>query len=85
MATIELNAEMARNLGIIAQDEGMMERAAKYLKRLANELTHKKEDPTLMTKEEYFKMIDRSLEQARQGKVTRISSKEELKAFLDSL
>lgn len=85
MATIELNAEMARYLGIIAQDEGMMERAAKYLKRLANELTHKKEDPTLMTKEEYFKMIDRSLEQARQGKVTRISSKEELKAFLDSL
>jgi PHD/YefM family antitoxin component YafN of YafNO toxin-antitoxin module len=40
-----------------------------------------KEDDALMSKEEFFAKIDRSLEQARQGK-TRILSKEEQASFL---
>ncbi|MEA4949118.1 MAG: prevent-host-death protein [Petrimonas sp.] len=43
------------------------------------------EDDTLMSKEEFFAMIDRALEEAEQGKVTRIQSKEELSTFFDSL
>jgi antitoxin (DNA-binding transcriptional repressor) of toxin-antitoxin stability system len=32
-----------------------------------------KEDDTLMSKEEFFAMIDRSLEEVKQGKVTRLT------------
>lgn len=68
MTTAELNSDILRNLGIIAGNEGMLNRAAKYLRRLAKELT---DDPTKMTEEDFFARIDKSLEQARQGKVHR--------------
>ncbi len=55
MNALQLNAEIYRSLGILSEDENMLKRAAKYLKRLASELTH---DPTLMTKEEYFRRLD---------------------------
>lgn len=67
MSTLQLNAELYRVMGEIADDESMMERVLKYVKRLAA----KKNDPTLMTKEEFFAKIDRSLEEARNGNVTR--------------
>ncbi len=44
-----------------------------------------KPDPTLMSREEFFAKIDRSRQQAREGKVTRIENKEELKKFLLTL
>ena len=34
MTTSELNAELFHELSIIAQDEGMMKKAVKYLKKL---------------------------------------------------
>lgn len=43
------------------------------------------EDDSLMSKEEFFAKIDRALKEAEQGKVTRISSEEELASFFDSL
>jgi antitoxin (DNA-binding transcriptional repressor) of toxin-antitoxin stability system len=43
------------------------------------------DDDALMSKEAFFAKIDRALEEARQGKVTRVKSKEELISFLDSL
>ncbi|MBQ4391287.1 MAG: hypothetical protein II827_04670 [Paludibacteraceae bacterium] len=55
MTALQLNAELYRNLGIIAEDESMLTRAAKYIRRLAKQIT---DDPTLMTKEEYFAMLD---------------------------
>ncbi|MDR3189215.1 MAG: prevent-host-death protein [Prevotellaceae bacterium] len=42
-------------------------------------------DDSLMTKAEYFAMVDGAMEEERQGKVTRVSTEEELKIFLDSL
>ena len=58
-----------------------MKQLAQYLKKLVA----KKADPTLMTEEEFFAKVDKSLEQARQGRVHRIESKEELSQFLNSL
>jgi hypothetical protein len=55
MTALQLNAELYRNLGIIAEDESLLTRAAKYIRRLAKQVT---DDPTLMTKEEYFAMLD---------------------------
>lgn len=65
----------------IAEDEGLMKRAAKYLKKLATQ----KEDDTLMTKEEFFARIDESLQQAKEGKVKTFTDIEEMNAWLDSL
>ena len=81
MTTVELNAQIWRDMAEIADSEQLMKRLAKYLKKLVA----KKADPTLMTKEEFFAKVDKSLEQARQGRVHRIDSKEELDQFLNSL
>ena len=81
MTAVEINAELFRQLSIIAEDESLMAKMLKYAKKL----TASKADPKLMTKEEFFAKIDESLEQARQGRVHRIESKAELNQFLNSL
>lgn len=68
MTTTELNAEIQQSLGIIADNEGLLTRAAKYLRRLAKELTN---DPTKMSEAEFFARVDEAIEQARQGNVYR--------------
>lgn len=81
MTTMQLNAEIYRSLGVIAEDESLMKRAARYLKKLAAQ----KEDDTLMTKEEFFAKIDRSLQQAREGKVYEMLPGETLDQFLERI
>lgn len=82
MTALQLNAELYRAMGEIADDETLMKKVLKYVKKLA---ATKKADPTLMTKEEFFARVDEALEQARQGHVHRIGTKEELSQFLNSL
>ena len=81
MTAMQMNAELFRQLSIIAEDESLMAKAVKYLKKL----TAKKEDETLMTKEEFLRRVDEAKEQARQGRVHRIETKEGLDQFLNSL
>ena len=50
-----LNAEILRNLGTLAANESMLNRVAKYLRKLVKE---NEADPTLMTKEEFFARVD---------------------------
>ena len=64
--TATINAEFFQNLGVIAQDEGLMKRVANYVKRLAA----KKEDPTLMTEEEFFAKVDKAKAQYKRGEYT---------------
>ena len=54
-----LNAEILRNLGTIAEDEDLLTRLAKYLRKLVVQ----KKDPTLFTKEEFFARIDEARKQ----------------------
>ena len=58
MTTVELNAQIWRDMAEIADSEQLMKQLAKYLKKLVA----KKADPTLMTKEEFFAKVDKSLE-----------------------
>ena len=74
MTAIQLNAELYRAMGVIADDETLMTKVLKYVKRLAA----KKEDPTLMTKEEFYKRIDR----AKEGPTYSMLPGENLTAFL---
>lgn len=83
MTTAQLNAEIFRSLSTIAEEEGLMKRAAKYLKKLADE--KRREDDALMTKEEFFTKIDHALEQAEQGEGIRFTNKEDMNVWLNSL
>ena len=56
MTAIQINAEILRNMSIIAEDERLMNRVAKYLRKLVAE----KQDPTLFTKEDFFARIDKA-------------------------
>ena len=81
MTAIQLNAELYRAMGVIADDETLMAKVLKYVKRLAA----KKEDPTLMTKEEFFAKVDKSKAQYERGEYTRFSNEKEMVDWLNSL
>ena len=55
-----------------------------YVGRLVKE-RKKAAGPTLMTKEEFFRMIDEAKEEARQGKVRSFDNVDEMNRWLNSL
>ena len=79
MTTIELNAELFRTMGEIADDETLMTKLLKYAKKLA---ASKKADQTLMSEEEFFKRVDEAREEIRQGKGIKMLPNESLDEFL---
>jgi len=81
MTTLQLSADIQRSLEQIEGDESLMQRAANYLRRLAK----KREDPTLMTREEFFKQVDEALEQAERGEVVSFTDRNEMNKWLNSL
>lgn len=81
MTPIQLRTELFREISPLLDNEVAMEKLIKYVRKLSAT----KEDPSLMTEEEFFAKVDKSLEQARQGRVHTVESKEELNRFLDSL
>ena len=66
MTAIQLNAEIYRAMSVIAEDEGLLRQALKYLKKLAT----KKQDETLMTKEAFFARVDKAKAQYERGEYT---------------
>ena len=81
MTAIQLNAEIYRTMSVIADDEGLLRQALKYLKKLAT----KKQDETLMTKEEFYAKIERAEEQCRRGEGIHFTNREEMNRWLNSL
>lgn len=77
MTAVQINAELFRTMGEIADDEGLMLKLLKYAKKLAA----KKNDPTLMTKEEFFARVD----EAKKGPSYRMLPDEDLTSFLRRL
>lgn len=78
MTAMQLNAEMLRNMSIIAEDEGLLRRAAKYLRKLVAE---KQADPTAFTREEFLARI----ENARKQPGKQFANVEELDQYIRSL
>ncbi len=81
MTTMDLNAEIYEALSIIAKDESLLKKAVRSLKRLATQ----KLDDTLMTEDEFFAAVDKSLEEANVGKTKQLRSSNELSAYLNAL
>ena len=74
MTALELNAEMLRSMSLIAEDENLLKRAVKYLRKLVAE----KEDPTLFTKEEFFHRVD----EAKKGPSYRLEEGETIEDLI---
>ena len=68
-------------MSIIAEDENLLRRAAKYLRKLVAE----KEDPTLMTKDEFFARVDKAEKEIAEGKGITFTNKDDMNAWLNSL
>lgn len=78
MTAIQLNAEIYEALSIIAKDESLLKKAAKALKRLANQ----QKDNALMTKEEFLAGVDEAREQIKEGKCKKMLQNESMDDFL---
>ena len=77
-----MNAQIWRDMGIIADDEGMMRRVAKYIRKVAKEMT---EDKTSMSKEEFYAMLDKREEAYARGEYSEMLPGETLTEHLRRL
>lgn len=82
MTATQLNAELLRNLSIIAEDESLLKRAAKYLRRLA---TEKQGDSTVFSREDFNARIEEAKKDIANGKGHRFSNVEDLDKYIRSL
>lgn len=73
-----MSKELWQDIGAIADNEDLMRRLARYAKKLAKE----QNDPTLMTKDEYFAMLDEAEQQLARGEGMAMLPGEDLTAFL---
>ena len=78
MTQMQLNAELLRNMSIIAEDENMLKRAAKYLRKLVAE---KQAGSSEFTREEFSSRI----EEARKQPGKQFASVEELDQYIQGL
>lgn len=81
MTALELNAQIWRDMAEIADSEPLMKQLSKYLKKLVA----KKQDPTLMTKEEFFAKIERAEQQMERGEYSVLLPGEDLTSHLKRL
>ena len=78
MTAIQMNAEILRNMSIIAEDEKLLKRAAKYLRKLAAE---KQGDSSEFTREKFFARV----EEARKQPGRQFANVEELDQYIRNL
>lgn len=65
MTAAQLNLDIQNKLGLFSDNVSVLEKISNFL----DSLISKKKDETLMTKEEFFNMLDESSRQAAEGKV----------------
>lgn len=66
MNTLQLSSAILKELSFFADNETILQKVLKYVKSLKKE---KKKDDTLMSKEEFFAMLDESSKEAEEGKL----------------
>ena len=78
MTALQMNAQLFRQLSIIAEDKALSAKLMKYIKKL----TAKKQDPTLVSKEEFMASLERGEEEYRQGQCVRLLPGESVSEML---
>ena len=76
-----MNTELWQSIGAIADSEPLMRRLTRYAKKLAKE----KEEPTLMSKEEYFAKLEEAEQQMERGEYSVLLPNEDLATHLKRL
>ena len=74
MTALQLNAELFRELSIIAEDEGLMKKAVKYLKKLSAKKQTMDETEYIMSSPEMVRIIrqgEKDIEEGR-GRVIKL-------------
>lgn len=74
-----MNTKLWQGIGAIADSEPLMRRLTKYVGKLVKE---RENDPTLMSKTEYYAMLDKAEQQIAQGEGMKMLPGEDLKDFL---
>lgn len=82
MATVQLEGEILRNLGIIAEDKTTLSKVAKYLRRMAKQVSR---DETLLTEADFFARVEEAERDLKEGKGITFTDKAEMNAWLNSL
>jgi hypothetical protein len=82
MSSLHLNAELLRNMSIIAEDDNLLRRATRYLRKLVAE---KQGDPTLLTEEEFRARIDKAEKEIADGKGITFTNLKDMNVWLNSL
>ena len=77
-----MNAEILRNLGTLAEDESMLKRVAKYLRKLVAE---KEADSTEMSREEFFARVEKAEKDIDEGMGITFTNRDDMNAWLNSL
>ena len=67
MTSLQLNAELFRELSIIAEDEGLMKKAVKYLKKLSAKKQAMDETEYIMSSPEMVKILREGDEEIAKG------------------
>ena len=67
MTALELNAELFRELSIIAEDEGLMKKAVKYLKKLTTQKQTMDETEYIMSSPKLVEIISKGEEDIKNG------------------
>lgn len=78
MAVLEINADIYRSLSVIAEDESLLKKAAKALRKLASQ----KMDETLMSEKDFFANVEEAQKQIKNGKCKKMLQSENLDDFL---
>lgn len=78
MTAVQLRAELFREINPLLDSEAALKKLIKYVQKLAA----KKEDPTLMTKEEFFEKIERAEREIAEGKGIKMLPNETLDDLL---
>ncbi|MBO4663029.1 MAG: hypothetical protein J5663_01300 [Bacteroidaceae bacterium] len=79
MTAIQLKAEVMHNINVVAEDENMLNRVAKYLRKLVAE---KQTDSTEMTKEAFYAKLERGEKAYERDECHEILPGEDLKTYL---
>lgn len=67
MTALQLNAELFRELSLIAEDEGLMKKAVKYLKKLSAKKQAMDETEYIMSSPEMVKILREGDEEIAKG------------------
>jgi len=81
MTALELRADLLQEIIKNADNTDILQKVLEFFRSL----TQKKTDPTEMTKEEYFAMLESSRREAAEGKVKSFKNLDEMHNWLNSL